>query len=223
VPWEHLSQLAPRRRIVVTFAVMCGISMLVHLCMSSWVYKIHWYPAHLSPVVLGIAMAAGIAARRGAKDPACLKLQTLLPLIAIMLSIGCPRPLTINPNGFALTTLRLVLIGSALVYAQAFIRQRSIRWAVASLSCLLMSTLGATMQAILDTLMTPLRVAGESGGKLVPTTSFGWGALSVVSAFLLLAAGAVVSMYKKPPTESDVAEAFSVALRESDVKRRKAV
>jgi hypothetical protein len=223
VPWEHIADIAPRRRIAVTFAAMAGLSMLAHLAMSSWVYKIHWYPAHLSPFTLGVAFTAGLAARRGARDATYLKMQTWLPLMAIVMSIAAPYPLTINPNGFQITTLRLALVGAALVYAQAFITQRAIRWAIASLACLLFASLGATVGAILDTLFTPLRIAGESGGKIIPTTSAGWGALSVISAFLLLAAGAVVSVYKKPPVESDVAEAFSVALRESDVKQRRAV
>ncbi|MBC8106694.1 MAG: hypothetical protein H7Z14_08910 [Anaerolineae bacterium] len=222
-PWQHISELQPRRRIAVTFAVMAGVSMLVHLCMSSWVYKVHWYPAHLTPLALGVAFTAGLAARRGAKDTTYLKMQTWLPVFAVVMSIAAPRPLTINPNGFAFTTLRLSLIGAALVYAQAFITRRSIRWGFVSLGCLLTTSLGATMSAILDTLFTPLRIAGESSGKIVPTTSAGWGAVSVISAFVLLAAGAVVSLYKKPPVESDVAEAFSVALREADLKQRKAV
>lgn len=223
VPWEHIATIAPRRRIAVTFAVMATLSMLVHLAMSSWVYKVHWYPAHLSPFALGVAFAAGIAARPGAKNPNYIRMQLWLPAVAIVLSIACPRALTVNPHGFEFTTLRLTLIGAAVVYAQAFLMQRSIRFAVMSLACLLFSMLGATVPAITDTLLTPLRVARDSGGKLMPTTSAGWGALSVISAFLLLAAGAVVSMQKKSPVESDVAEAFSVALRESDLKRRKAV
>ncbi|CAN5469627.1 hypothetical protein BH09PLA1_BH09PLA1_09440 [soil metagenome] len=223
VPWEHMAELQPRRRIAVTFASMAGLSMLVHLCMSSWVYKIHWYPAHLSPLVLGIAFTAGFAARRGAKDKNYLKMQTWLPAIAVVMSVAAPNELTINPDGFAFSTLRLSLLGAAVVYAQAFFVQRSNRWAIVSLGCLLIASLGATMRAILDTLFTPLRIAGESGGKLVPTTSAGWGAVAVISAFVLLAAGAIVSLYKKPPAESEVAEAFSVALRESDLKRKRAV
>jgi hypothetical protein len=223
VPWEHLRAIAPRRRVAVSFAMMAGVSMLAHLAMSSWVYKIHWYPAHLTPLVLGVAATAGLAARRGAKDSTYLKAQTWLPLMAIVMSLACPRSLTLNPDGFRFTTLRLALIGAAIVYAQAFFTLRSVRWAIVSLTCLLITMLGATVSAILEMLLTPLRIAGESGGKLIPSTSAGWGALSVVSAFLLLVAGAVVSIYKKPPVESDVAEAFSVALRESDLKRRKAV
>jgi len=150
-------------------------------------------------------------------------MQTWLPVFAVVMSIAAPHPLTINPNGFALSTLRLALIGAAVVYAQAFITQRSIRFGFVSLGCLLIASLGATMSVILDTLFTPLRIAGESSGKIIPSTSAGWGAVAVISAFVLLAAGAVVSLYKKPPAESDVAEAFSVALREADLKRRKAV
>ena len=66
------------------------VSLLAHLCLANWVYKVTFQPLNVAPLLLGFAVLCGHADRHVASLTWRLRMHLCLPLAAILLS-GFPR------------------------------------------------------------------------------------------------------------------------------------
>jgi hypothetical protein len=182
---ETQAKLAePGRAHAVWSWMPCGL-VLLHLWTVGYIHSLDFRPAFLAPFLLGLAVAAD----RGRQF-----WQLMLPGIAVLFSLGKDPELIVHlfgPGGVSLSPLRLAVIGVGLTWAYLAWRDRD-PWLIAlALGSGVLGLLGSTTLRLIDAL-------GRWLASAVPRDGFGWGALALIAAFALLAAGARRSLQGEP-------------------------
>jgi hypothetical protein len=158
---------------------------LLHLWAVGYIHTIDFRPAFLAPMLLGLALTAGHEQ---------LARQVALPGLAVLVSLGQGSTLGIHAPGWqgvVVSPLHLALVGVAATWGYLAWRDRA-RWlAVLALGSGLAGSLGASAPHLADALARALRRLAF----LVPPDGFGWGVLTVIAAYVFLAAGARRSLF----------------------------
>ncbi len=161
---------------------------LLHLWAVGYIHAIDFRPAFLAPFLLGLAATAGREQ---------LVRQVALPGLAVLVSLGQGPSLGFHllvTGGPFVSPLCLALVGVAAAWGYLAWRDRE-RWqlllAVGSGAA---GLLGSSISSLSSLLGRALRFLGLH----LPTDAFGWGVLTVVAAFVLLAAGARRSLGAEP-------------------------
>jgi hypothetical protein len=184
--------------------VLPMVSLLAHLCLASWVYKVTFYPLNLAPMLLGFAVLCGHADRHVVTLAMRLRLHLALPLIAIGLSaIRVPQEMVFPVGPALMSPLRLTLMVATLVYLDGWWLHRHLLFAAASATTVLLAGFGHTVGTINGNSMKLAKTSGDAFERLVPKTLPEWGVVSIVMAFLLLAVGAALSLTKRPPVGAE--------------------
>ena len=154
----------------------CGL-VLLHLWTVGYIHTIDFRAAFLAPFLLGLAVAA---------PRERLARQLALPGLAVLVSLGNDPELVVRvfgQDGPSVSALRLALIGVGLAWAYLAWRDRD-PWLVAlAAGGGVLGLLGSTTLRLVDAIFRAFASA-------VPRDGFGWGALALIAAFVLLAAGA---------------------------------
>ena len=151
--------------------------MLLHLWSVGYIHTIDFRIASAAPFLLGLAATA-------ARDQ--VRRQLFLPALAVLLSLDRDAALSFHLFGLdalPLSALRLALVGVGLAWCYLAWRHRAY-WLAAL--AILGGTLGLLGSSGLRLMGSLLRVLAASA----PRDAFGWGALTIAVAFVLLAAGA---------------------------------
>jgi hypothetical protein len=200
----RIERFGRHRQVVGSILILGLVSILAHLCTSNWVYNVRWYTANLAPVLLGLAVALGMAQSVGLTYRRRMRAQVALPLGAIGISLAFPSALVMGPEHLApLTPLRLVLLAAAAVYALGLAQFRQTCFGILSLFCLLLAALGSSVASIVENIMLFNRTVVTSTRSVVPKRTIHWGVVSVAFAFVLLGAGLVLSLKKRERIEVD--------------------
>ncbi|MGE5125504.1 MAG: hypothetical protein ACM3PV_04385, partial [Betaproteobacteria bacterium] len=174
---------APASRAVWTW--LPTAMTLLHLWAVGYIHTIDFRPAFLAPILLGLALTAGHEQ---------LARQVALPGLAVLVSLGQASTLGIHAPGWqgvVVSPLHLALVGVAAAWGYLAWRDRA-RWlALLALGSGLAGSLGASAPHLADALARALRRLAF----LVPPDGFGWGVLTVIAAFVFLAAGARRSLF----------------------------
>ena len=151
--------------------------MLLHLWSVGYIHTIDFRVAFLAPFLLGLAATA----RRDQ-----IRRQLILPALAVLLCVGRDAALSfqfLGLDALPMTPLRLALVGVGLAWCYLAWRDRAY-WLAAL--AILGGTLGLLGSSGLRLMGSLLRRLADSA----PRDAFGWGALTIAVAFVLLAAGA---------------------------------
>lgn len=141
--------------------------VLVHLWSVGYIQTVDFRPAFLAPFLLGLAITSGREQ---------LVRQVALPGLAVLLSLGQSTTLGFAaPFGPLVAPVHLALVGTAAAWAWLAWRDRA-RW-MAVLS------VGSAAALLVSAGATPLF-------ESLPRDAYGWGAVAVIAAFVLLATGA---------------------------------
>jgi hypothetical protein len=141
--------------------------VLGHLWSVGYIHTIDFRPAFLAPFLLGLAATSGREQ---------LVRQVALPGLAVLLSLGQSKTLGIAaPVGLLVAPVHLALVGTAAAWAWLAWRDRA-RW-------LAVLSVGSAAALLVSTSATPLL-------EKLPRDAYGWGAVAVIAAFVLLATGA---------------------------------
>jgi hypothetical protein len=196
----HLSSYAEallgNRTVMAALIMLPLASLIAHVSTANWVYKARWFPSNVAPFMLGLAIALGTYDRHVINLTSRLRAQLLLPILAIVLSLGTPHQLDFDLLGIYLTPLRIVFVMATLVYVQGWCFHRHPYFAWAACICIVFGTLGATREIILRNLMNIAKQTKETSVELTPKTTGEWGVLAVFASFVLLVLGALVSLLK---------------------------
>jgi hypothetical protein len=198
---ESSAPAPPRMGLAAIYVVVPFLSVLLHVYGAGWVYKVYLAPPHASPVLLGLAV--GVGALRARLHPAIiLKWQAALVVAALLFSLGDHAGISFKLAGVSLTPLRLTLAGAVAV-AVHVIWQFDRMWAVlvAAISAAA-ATLWPNLPFLWELIVRILGACWRFVLRLIPVTAIEWGVTCVVAAFVLLAAGAVFSLRRKPAAES---------------------
>jgi hypothetical protein len=133
-----------------------------------------------------------------------LRLQLLLPLLAIVLAIPHRSSLVFEFLGWDLTPLRMTLLACVLVYIHGVLLHRHPYFGVAGTICLCAAGLGHNPATMTHNVVTIGDRSASALWKLVPRTLAQWGLVSVGASFVLLVLGMLVSLRR--PAQSTPAE-----------------
>ncbi len=160
-------------------------AILLHLWAIGYIHTIDFRPAFLAPLLLGLALTAGREQ---------LARQVVLPGLAVLVSLGQGATLGIRafgPHGPVVTPLHLALAGVTAAWATLAWRDRA-RWlALLAAASGAAGSLGASAPQLADALTRVL----HRFAYLLPPDGFEWGVLTVIAAFVFLAAGARRSLF----------------------------
>lgn len=209
---DHAGGIVSARGVVLMYAGFALASLLLHLSLSHWVYKVQLVPADLAPLILGLGAAAGAWSRQAATSQGRAAAQFFVPLVALLFSQQTDSQLWMEHGRLIVTPMVLACLGAALVHAYGWWLHRHVVFGVGS--CLLLSAgmidasgMNAAQGAIAtgNVARSTMQRVGEFLRDVLPSTSVGWGALSVLSSFVLLLAGAGVSAMTRrsePPKDT---------------------
>ena len=162
--------------------------VLLHLWAVGYIHAIDFQPAFVAPFLLGLAAVAGREQ---------LARKVALPAVAVLVSLGQGPSLAfhlLDATGPFLSPLRLALCGVALTWGYLAWRDRE-RWlAVLALGGAAAGLLGSSVSGLSSLLAKAFR----SLDSALPRDAFGWGLLTVIAAFVLLAAGVRRSLGEEP-------------------------
>jgi hypothetical protein len=193
---EWAPALVSNRVVIGALIALPLVSLIAHVSTANWVYKARWFPSNVAPLMLGLAIALGTYDRHVINLTFRIRAQILLPIIAIILSLGSPPQLDFTIFGIYLTPLRLVFATATLVYVQGYWFHRHAYFAWAACICIVLGGLGATRTMIMNNLSLLAHQSKETSSKLIPDNQTQWGVLAVTASFVLLVLGALVSLLK---------------------------
>jgi hypothetical protein len=158
--------------------------VLLHLWTLGYIHTLDFMPAFLAPFLLGLAVTA---------TSAQLHRQLLLPGIAALCSLGGDPVVTLQLFGdtHAFSPLRCALVGAGIVWVYLGRRDRRPRLVFMGICATAVGLLGSSTRRLAQALRRLFE-------KALPADAFGWGVLTVVAAFALLAAGVRRSLQGEP-------------------------
>ena len=161
---------------------------VLHLWAVGYIHAIDFQPAFLAPLLMGLALTAGREQLVRKVAPAGL---------AVLLSLGQNAALGFalpGAGGILVSPLRLALLAMAMTWAYLAWRDRE-RWLVTLAAASLLGSSVSSLSGVTGRLLRLL-------GSILPRDGFGWGTLTVIAAFVLLAAGARRSLAGAPRSAS---------------------
>ena len=173
-------------------------SLLVHLCGANRVYALHFHPANLAPVLLGLAVL--LTRWRGAFGRNFLfGSQAMLTGVAVLISMPFPPELLLHVGSHVVSPLRLALAGSSGVLILGFLHSGQLLAAQLAAVALMSAALGNSPATMHQNLWAMVRTGIALLKRLIPETQMQWGIIAVVTSFVMLALGALVSLRRHPP------------------------
>lgn len=179
-------------------AVAPLLSLGDHLIGAAWVQGLSTPACFFGPplVALGVRSALLRAPSRPWSG------SFWLPAAGVLVSLSAPAELVIaDPAGVMLSPLRATLTAAGLAYLLAFSlhRRRSFVWGGGL--CLAGALAGHSVSAIAWSLGYLCRLVLMGARRGIPRTAMQWGLLAVVSSFVPLAFGALVSLFRPRTSE----------------------
>ena len=174
---------APRAHALWTW-MPCAL-VLLHLWSIGYIHTLDLRAAFLTPLFLGLALAV---------DRRQQALKLVLPGLAVLMSLAPSPDLSVRLLGsdaLSASPLRLALVGVGLVWLYLGWRDDD-RWLMA------LPIGGAVVYLLGPHAGWLARAMARWLAVSVPRDRFGWGALTVIAAFVLLAAGARRSLHGEP-------------------------
>jgi hypothetical protein len=187
------------RRLILMLMVLPVVSLLAHICTSNWIYKVRWYPANVSPLLLGLGVAIGASDFHVRTLARRMRWHFVLPIMAIVLAVNYPSALVLKAGSFGVSPLRITLFAAMLVYGHGFVLYHHALFAWAACLCFGWAGIGMSIDEMMSNVSLASKKTYSVSQKLWPRTMSDWGIISVAMSFVLLAIGAIVSLRKKPP------------------------
>ena len=165
-------------------------SLIVHLSMLHWVYRVPFAAGNLSPLLLGLV----VLLRRSPIGREVRSLGLVVTAVAVLLAVREPAAITLH--NVPITTNEFTLAAAYMTLGYCFLRKwfGPLMAGGAGLAGLVL--FGPTLeQSYLFLTVSCRRVLGVVE-MLIPQTAMEWGFVAVVSSFAFLAMGAAVSLRK---------------------------
>lgn len=195
---DNSSETAIQRFVRRLYLTLPMASIILHLWLLHWVYRVPFVSGDLAPVLIGAAFVIGRSRHAEHKDLRCLR--ALLPVAAVVLTVEhSPQWMISVQDRFELTPTLLLLGVAYVTYVYCFFIARAIKLLGGAAAAILLLLFGPS----LDQLMAIANWAGQrlaAGWRwLVARTALEWGLAAMLSAFGFLALGASISLRRDPP------------------------
>jgi len=155
------------------WAWMPASMVLLHLWQAGYIHSVGFRLAYLAPFLLGLALTA---------RPEEQGKKLALPVAAVFISILTGWDLTVHLLGLAVSAARIALAAGALAWVYLGWRDRDPWLAGLAIG-------GAAVWLLGPHALTLAEIVAPLLAGALPRDRFGWGTLTVIAAFVLLAAG----------------------------------
>ena len=198
-PGRHSSQRLQPIIVQATVALPI-VAVIAHVAAGHYVYDTAFYPAAISPILLGLAVVCGhgMFIPRPGNIKAASSLS--LCLLAVILSNGYPDSLittTTWPVSCCVTPLRLTIASAGLVCILNWLIRKQQWMILPAMVFLALILMGHSPHTILQQVSTILETTAKWWRIIRPGSIYGWGIAAVTLSFLLLGTGAVACAAKK--------------------------
>jgi hypothetical protein len=212
VSYEFLHRLFPARPVsgfhwpVATLICLSipWLSLVAHLGILHYVYASDYVGADAAPMLLALAVLVNrVAANSGPRRLDLVILRLILPLAAVMVSANNPALLSVTWNHFghfALTPLRLAIVGAYLAVVYSFFRPYWISLLAGGVMAGVAAILGPSVEQIDNLSQEILNRCLDFAWKMIPKTLIGWGTTAIAASFAFLGLGAAVSFRQQIPS-----------------------
>lgn len=173
--------------------ITSGISLLAHAGTSQWIYDLHFWGADLAPML-------ALAAFAGCLIPSLRPAGVIVAVAAVMASQSYNNTLVIPHLGSPTHVTLAVVYG---LLAWTLFRTYFAPLLAAGASVALVAIFGPSVETMRGWVAWVVAKADDLIDALWPKTQTAWGVLSIVTSFVLLAIGALVS-FRRQPREEDV-------------------
>jgi hypothetical protein len=180
-------------------------SIVLHLSLLHWVYRVAFVAGDLSPLLIGGAFVLGRSAHAWRGDIRLLRL--MMPLAAIILSAEHAPAWRLPLSARLDLTPTLLVMGTAyvtLVYCFFFAKALKLLAAAAAVGLLVL--FGPTLDQITAGATWAWERAAVAFRWLAARTAIEWGLAAMGAAFAFLALGAGISLRKEPVAEPVASE-----------------
>jgi len=172
-------------------------SLVLHLWMQHWVYRVDFTPGNLSPVLIGAALALNSLARR----PDIKRLQIVLPLVALSLAAHFPPELHWRIAHVPITPVFLTGAAAYVACVFCFFPRLAVPLIGGGAAMTALALFGPTFQQICFIAASAWHRLTTSVNRLLPQTAIQWGIAAVGSGFAFLLLGAAISLKKTAPQD----------------------
>ncbi|HEY2589081.1 MAG TPA: hypothetical protein VGI81_25280 [Tepidisphaeraceae bacterium] len=175
-------------------------SIVLHLSLLHWVYRVPFVAGDLSPLLIGAAFVLGRSAHASRGDIRLIRM--LMPLAAVILSAehapAWRLPLAAR---FDLTPTLLVMGMAYVTIVYCFFFARALRLLVGAVAVALLVLFGPTLDQIVAGVVWTWERGMVAFRWLADRSAIEWGLTAMGAAFAFLALGAGISLRKEPVTE----------------------
>ena len=179
------------------YALLPVASLVAHLSMLHWVYRIQFTGGDLSPLLLGMTVALGSIRREKEVRP----LRVLMPLAAVALAFNSPPPARWIFQAHLVTPAVLTIVAAYVTCVCCFFLRRAVPLLGSAAAITLFVFFGPTLQQIWLAITWVWQRASLCIQRLLPQTAIEWGVAAIGAAFGFLALGTAVSLRKDVPPQ----------------------
>jgi hypothetical protein len=189
VPFD--SDSTPVQRVMRAIYIFLPLaSLIVHLSMLHWVYRVPFAAADISPVPLGLVVLLS-------RSPIAREVRSLgIVVTAIAVLLAVREPATITIHNVPITTNEFTLAAAYTTLAYCFFRKWFAPLMAGGAGLAILILLGPTLEQTYLFLAASCRRVLAAVQMLIPQTAMEWGFVAVASSFAFLAMGAAVSLRK---------------------------
>jgi hypothetical protein len=170
-------------------------SLVVHVSIQHWVYRVDFTGGDLSPLLVGGTAALCALPRRGDVR----RLQIVLPLIALSLSVHAPPDVHPRLMGISLTPALITGTAAYAAYVFCFFPRLALPLLGGGAAVTALALFGPTFQQICFTVASAWHRMTSTAHRLLPQTAVEWGMTALGGAFAFLLLGAGISLKKPAP------------------------
>jgi hypothetical protein len=184
----------------MVFLTLPLVSLAAHLGTSHWVYMCTFRGPDLAPPLLGLATIC-IAVRSTKRD---LRVLALLLIAAAIWVSTAPNPaLVFDIGNTRVRPIMLTIAGAYGAFVYCFFLHRAVQMLATGVLAGVLYVVSPPLATIEAQLIRAWRWIVEAISTRMPRTQGEWGVVSAIGAFVLLALGAAVSLYKRPGDGGD--------------------
>jgi hypothetical protein len=188
------------RKTAGLYAILPWMSLVAHAGILHYVYNVTFYPAEITPVLLGLSFMPGPVklSRLAARD--LMLLRILAPMVALLCSLPDPRTLCWGSGTNAsiwLTPTRLALAGAYVTYVCNFAGAYAVYFLATGAAGVAAWVFGPSAAWIDQASWNAWQWLRTLLGNLLPQTALSWGITAIAAAFAFLGIGGAISLGRR--------------------------
>lgn len=197
----RIASVAPGAQAAPTSAYVAlpFISLLAHVGILHWVYRVDYVAAHAGPLLLGFAVVLNrFSPSRLVPRKDLVLLRLLLPAAAVMVSWNSQMTFAtgLRHPVLVFTPANLTIVGAFLVYVYSFLLPHAKLALAVGAAAALAHLFGPSWQQAITTVQASWTKSAAAIDPLLPKTIADWGVVGLVASFAFLAAGLCLSLRK---------------------------